>query len=72
MPSKPEAFEEHAVRCDRRADGAGRDDLRMLYQDLARQWRGMAEQVRELRQMRDGATVADASPTKVLIPRSSY
>ena len=56
MRSKPETFEEHAVQCEQLAARTIRRDLRLMYRDMARQWREMAGHVRSIEQL--DATVA--------------
>jgi hypothetical protein len=50
MRSRPQSFEEHAARCLQRAAETRRADLRMLYLDLASQWRELAATVRWLKE----------------------
>jgi hypothetical protein len=48
MRSRPEIFEDNADKCDQLALGAKQHDLRVLYHDLASQWRELAATVRWL------------------------
>ena len=51
--SKPETFEDNAIRCEQRRAETARPDLMVLYRDLAAQWRDLAIQVRLLREGED-------------------
>jgi len=55
MRSRPERFEENAIRCEELAVLTARVELRTLYLDLAWQWRDMAATVRELERLRSAA-----------------
>lgn len=62
MQGQAEALRAKALECERRAVLATQDAIRAMYQELAHQWRDMAEQVEELERQRAVAAEAPRQP----------
>ena len=52
MSERAEACRKKALQCEHAAIMAADTDARLMYLDIARQWREMAEQAEELEQRR--------------------